>query len=150
MMTRGFVRILAAALCALWLAEAVAAPRLPHGRVQAGPHRQAQMPAAQPLRAQVLRAQGRVKTRKPDTFRRGRGDHDRTLRDYREGRIRPFAEIRRRVQRKVGGRILDAQLDRRNSPWIYRLRVLTDDGQVLAVRLNAQTGRIIDVKGKRK
>lgn len=134
MMLRGFVTILAAALCVLWLTQTVAAPRLHRGGIFAADQKQP-------------RAQRRTKA---DSYRRGRGDHDRTLRDYREGRIRPFAEIRRRVQRQVGGRILDARLDRRNSPWIYRLRVLTDDGQVLAVRLNAQTGRILDVKGKRK
>jgi len=137
MMTRGFVMILAAALCVLWFTQTMAAPRLHRGGIFAAGQRQPQ-------------AQKRPPARTPNGYRRDRGDHDRTLRDYREGRIRPFAEIRRRVQRTVGGRILDARLDRRNSPWIYRLRVLTDDGQVLAVRLNAQTGRILDVKGKRK
>ncbi|MFQ5534257.1 MAG: PepSY domain-containing protein [Sphingomonadales bacterium] len=85
-----------------------------------------------------------------DQYRPTPRDHDRTLDDFRHGRIRPFSEIRRRVVRQIGGRIIDAELDRYSKPWVYKVRVLTDDGNVLAVRLDAQSGRILKVTGQKK
>ena len=84
----------------------------------------------------------------PHQYRPAPNEQDRTLDDFRQGKIKPFAEIRRDVGRQVGGKVIDAELDRFSTPWVYRVRVLTDDGNVLSVRLDARTGRILDVKGQ--
>lgn len=88
--------------------------------------------------------------RKPNQYRPAPSEQDRTLDDFRQGRIKPFSEIRRNVGRSVKGRVIDAQLDRASSPWVYNVRVLTDDGNVVAVRLDAQTGRIMEVRGRKR
>ncbi len=87
---------------------------------------------------------------KPNQYRPAPSEQDRTLDDYRQGRIKPFSEIRRKVGQRIKGRVIDAQLDRASSPWVYNVRVLTDDGNVVAVRLDAQTGRIMEVKGRKR
>lgn len=87
---------------------------------------------------------------KPNQYRPAPSEQDRTLDDFRQGRIKPFSEIRRNVGQRIKGRVIDARLDRASSPWVYNVRVLTDDGNVVAVRLDAQTGRIMEVKGRKR
>ena len=56
-------------------------------------------------------------------------------------------EVRRIVRRQFGGQILDTQLFQREGGWIYRVRVLMDDGRVIDVGVDGQTGQIIGVQG---
>ena len=55
-------------------------------------------------------------------------------------------EVRRIVRRQFGGQILDTQLYK-NGGWVYRVRVLMDDGRVIDVGVDGQTGQIIGVQG---
>lgn len=78
--------------------------------------------------------------------------HDRARSAVRAGEIRPLGEIRQRVSRQFGGRIVGVDLiesGRRARNWIYDVRVLSRDGNVLAVQMDARTGRVLSVKGRR-
>jgi len=79
-------------------------------------------------------------------------DQDR-VRDAREaGEIRSFGEIRKKINKKFDGHIIDVDLDQdeaNDKHWIYRVRMLGDNGQVLVIRADAATGDIVDVQGKR-
>ena len=79
-------------------------------------------------------------------------DQDR-VRDAREaGEIKSFGEIRQKIRKRFGGHIIDVDLDQ-DAPGskhsIYRVRVLSDNGQVLLVSADAVTGEIVDVKGQK-
>ena len=79
-------------------------------------------------------------------------DQDR-VRDAREaGEIKSFGEIRKKIKKRFGGHIIDVDLDQ-DDPGskhsMYRVRVLSDDGQVLLVSADAVTGEIVDVKGNK-
>jgi uncharacterized membrane protein YkoI len=56
-------------------------------------------------------------------------------------------EVRRIVRRQFGGQILDTQLFKNDGRWVYRVRVLMDDGRVVDVGVDGQTGQIIGVQG---
>jgi uncharacterized membrane protein YkoI len=56
-------------------------------------------------------------------------------------------EVRRIVRRQFGGQILDTQLFQSQGGWIYRVRVLMDDGRVIDVGVDGQSGQIIGVQG---
>lgn len=56
-------------------------------------------------------------------------------------------EVRRIVRRQFGGQILDTQLFQTGGGWVYRVRVLMDDGRVVDVGVDGQTGQIIGVQG---
>ncbi len=79
-------------------------------------------------------------------------DQDR-VRDAREaGEIKSFGEIRRKITKRFGGHIIDVDLDQDDPGGkhsIYRVRVLSDNGEVLLVRADAVTGEIVDVEGKK-
>ncbi len=65
------------------------------------------------------------------------------------GQIRPLPEILAAVEREVPGRVVDVQLDKSTSPWTYRIKVLTAQGNVVSVAVNAASGRIQSIKGRR-
>ena len=65
------------------------------------------------------------------------------------GQIKPLSEILDAVGRKVPGKVLDVQVDNEGSPWLYRIKVRGQKGDVTSVTVNAETGRIIEIKGQR-
>jgi len=79
-----------------------------------------------------------------------RPDQDRARREVLEGRIMSYAEIARLARRAVPGRIVGQDLKRRGRDrYVYRLSIMQEDGKVAAVVIDAHTGRILSVKGKR-
>tara|TARA_B100001939_G_scaffold312615_1_gene295907 strand:- start:8868 stop:9290 length:423 start_codon:yes stop_codon:yes gene_type:complete len=76
--------------------------------------------------------------------------HDNVQQALRNGEIVSLRVIRRTVQKSYPGRIVDVQLlesGRRSMPYTYMVKVLTPEGQVLNVTLNAKTARILSVRG---
>ena len=79
--------------------------------------------------------------------------HDQARRAVETGDIRPLGDIRRSVQRKFKGRIVGLDLQEggygRRPAYIYDVRVLTPRGDVLSIKMDAGTGEIMSVRGKR-
>lgn len=65
------------------------------------------------------------------------------------GTIRPLPEILAIVRKEVPGRIVDVQLNKKRVPWRYRIKVLTEAGNVVKVTVDAESGKILKIKGKR-
>ena len=65
------------------------------------------------------------------------------------GKIKPLSDILNVVSQKVPGKILDVQVDNDGSPWLYRIKVRGQKGDVTSVTVNAETGRIMEIKGQR-
>lgn len=65
------------------------------------------------------------------------------------GKIKPLGDILRAVGEKVPGKVLDVQVDDRATPWLYRIKVRGQKGDVTSVTVDAETGRILEIKGQR-
>lgn len=65
------------------------------------------------------------------------------------GQIRPLPEILSTVSREVPGKVIDVQLNKKSKPWTYRIKVRTEKGNVVSVIVDAASGRIKSVKGRR-
>ncbi len=65
------------------------------------------------------------------------------------GDIRPLEEVTARVQSRYPGRLLDVRLNESNGRWIYYVKILTREGRVLDVAVDARTAQIIGVAGNR-
>ncbi len=65
------------------------------------------------------------------------------------GKIKPLSEILNVVGKKVPGKVLDVQVDNDGSPWLYRIKVRGKKGDVTSVTVNAETGKIMEIKGQR-
>ena len=60
--------------------------------------------------------------------------------------VEPLGAVLKRIEQRYPGRALDAQLNEREDPPIYRVKWLGDDGKVREVTADARTGRILDVR----
>ncbi|CUR47523.1 PepSY domain-containing protein [Alloalcanivorax xenomutans] len=70
--------------------------------------------------------------------------HDEALRLRQEGRIRPFEQILTEALRQYpGGQLLEAELEREDGHLIYEIELLTPDGVVRELELDARTGSVL-------
>ena len=60
--------------------------------------------------------------------------------------VQPLGAVLKRIGQRYPGRALDAQLNERGDPPVYRVKWLGDDGKVREVTADARTGRILDVR----
>lgn len=72
-------------------------------------------------------------------------DADRARDAMRAGRVLPLAEIAPRVQRQVPGEIIEISLDDDDDGPQYEIRMLTRDGRIVELEVDARTGRILDI-----
>ena len=77
------------------------------------------------------------------------GNHDAARDAVRAGRSLPLGAIVNQVERRQPGRLLDADLNDRGGRLVYRLRWMTPNGNVLNMVVDARSGRVLSVKGKR-
>jgi len=80
-------------------------------------------------------------------------DHERARRAFESGEIVGLPRILNRVQSSYRGRILEIELEERrwdaqNPPWVYTVKVLTPQGHVIDLELDAKTTRLLRVRGR--
>ncbi len=79
--------------------------------------------------------------------------HDRAREAMQNGQIRSLSDIRKRAKKQFGARVVGVELQEGGGaggvPWVYDLRMLTPEGRVLDVRMDAENGKVISVKGQR-
>lgn len=68
---------------------------------------------------------------------------------YQRGEIMSLEDIRRNVQRDFNGQIISTRLKSENADYIYKFRVLSPDGNMMTIDVDARTSRVIDVRGRR-
>lgn len=75
-----------------------------------------------------------------------KSDQDQARQAVREGRILPLSKVLPKVQRRVPGRLLDANLIESGGKSIYLIKMMTNDGNVAIVSADAATGNILNVR----
>lgn len=74
---------------------------------------------------------------------RSSDEHDDAQKAVQRGEIKSYAEIRRMVENRLGGRVVDLKLRRTNRGWQYFLRVSRENGRVVAAVVDGRTGKIL-------
>jgi hypothetical protein len=59
----------------------------------------------------------------------------------------PLLEVVQRLERRVGGQMLDARVVESGQGEMYVIKWLTDDGRKIEFLVDAQTGAILDQRG---
>ena len=70
---------------------------------------------------------------------------------YKRGEIKSFSVIRQRVITTYDGKVISTQFVQHSQGkvrYVYKFRILSPDGTVRVVHVNAQNANIINVKGK--
>lgn len=75
-------------------------------------------------------------------------DHERARQALQSGQILPLREVLKRLERSHPGKLLDVELEREDGRWIYELKLLQADGELIKIKLDARSADIIQLKRK--
>ena len=70
-------------------------------------------------------------------------DHDRARHALEEGYARPLGEIMELVGDQLGGKVVGIEFHSRHHRYIYEFKVITPDGALIEVYVDALTGKIL-------
>ncbi len=77
-------------------------------------------------------------------------DDDRELQQIRrwvmEGRILPLQQILDRYPARFIGRLLDLEVEQEDSSIVYELEFLRPDGRVMGYRVDARSGKLLELE----
>lgn len=75
-----------------------------------------------------------------------RDDHDRARRALEAGEILPLAEILAAAEAARPGRVIEIELERDDGRWIYELEVVSPEGFLYEMEIDAASGTILEVE----
>jgi len=75
-------------------------------------------------------------------------DHDRARKALEAGEILPLRTILERVERDHPGQIMEVELERKDTDWIYDVKLLRKGGALVKLKIDARNGAILDSKEK--
>ncbi|MDP1899268.1 MAG: PepSY domain-containing protein [Rubrivivax sp.] len=75
-------------------------------------------------------------------------DQERARAAVQAGEVLPFSTLLERLQRTHPGQVLELELEREGGRWIYEVKLLQSNGQLLKLELDAGTGQVLEVKRK--
>ena len=78
-----------------------------------------------------------------------RASHEEARRALERGEVQPLARILDLARPALAGDVVRTELERDDGRWIYEFRVVTPDGRRLEVKVDAATGEVLRMKGKR-
>ena len=75
-----------------------------------------------------------------------RDDHERALQAVQSGQVLPLTTVLERLGRQHPGQVLEVELERDGGQWIYEIKLLSADGQLLKLKLDAGTAAVVRMK----
>jgi len=78
----------------------------------------------------------------------GKDDHDRARAAVLAGEVLPAQTVLERLRRSHPGQVLEIELEREDGRWIYEVKLLQADGQLLKLELDGMTAELLKVRSK--
>ena len=75
-----------------------------------------------------------------------RDDHERAMQAVQSGQVLPLTTVLERLGREHPGQVLEVELERDYGQWIYEFKLLSTDGQLLKLKLDAGTAAVLGMK----
>jgi uncharacterized membrane protein YkoI len=73
-------------------------------------------------------------------------DHDHARRALQAGEILPLAEILKTAEAARGGRAIELELERDDGRWTYELELVTPEGRLYEMEIDAATGAVLEIE----
>ncbi len=109
-------------------------------------------PAARPVPARALALliaaalAGPAALAGDDRGSRAKSDHEQARAAVQAGQVMPLSKVLEQLQRTHPGQVLELELERDDGRWVYEVRLLQPDGQLLKIALDAGTAQVLAVK----
>jgi uncharacterized membrane protein YkoI len=84
----------------------------------------------------------------PAALARDKGDHERARAAVRSGEVLPLPQLLERLQRSHPGQVLELELEQEDGRWIYEVKLLQADGQLLKLELDARSAEVLRLRRK--
>jgi len=79
------------------------------------------------------------------------GDHERARQAMVRGDVLPLKRVMEHLERqRPGGHVLEVELEEHGGRWVYEIKQLEPGGQLVKVKLNAQTGELLEAKARKR
>lgn len=75
-------------------------------------------------------------------------DQDKARDALERGEVAQYSDLEQMITDQFMGRIIRVELDRGWFGWLYKLRLLEDDGRVIKIEVNARNLEIIEIEGR--
>jgi uncharacterized membrane protein YkoI len=82
----------------------------------------------------------------PAAARAGDDDHDLARRAVEEGRALPLADILEKIKPAFPGKVIEVELDTEDNILVYELKVLSPQGQLQELDVDAKTGKVLKIE----
>ncbi len=73
-------------------------------------------------------------------------DHERAREALSRAETIPLAEIMPAVEARFAARTIEVEFERDDGRWIYEFALVTPDGRIVEVEVDAATGRVIEAE----
>lgn len=73
-------------------------------------------------------------------------DHDQARRALQAGEILPLSQVLAAAEKHHPGRVIELELERDDGLWIYELEIVTPDGRLFEMEINAATAVVLDLE----
>ncbi|PSU13161.1 hypothetical protein C9J03_06735 [Photobacterium gaetbulicola] len=75
-------------------------------------------------------------------------DHDDVMRAVQQGLVQPFSSLQSKVDEQLHGRIIRVELEEDDDIWIYELKLIDPNNNIVRVEYDAKTLTILEIKGR--
>lgn len=75
-------------------------------------------------------------------------NQDQVMLAVNQGWIQPFSKIQTTVKTYLDARIIKVELECLHNEWIYKLRLINNDNNIIKAEYNAETLSLININGK--
>ena len=80
------------------------------------------------------------------TWASERDDHNKARAAMESGQVLPLKTVLDQLERQRPGHVLEVELERKSSGWVYEIKQLEAGGQLVRIKLDARTAQILGVK----
>jgi uncharacterized membrane protein YkoI len=74
-------------------------------------------------------------------------DHDAAHEALRRAEVLPLAQVLKAIEAQFNARLIEVEFERKSGQYIYDFELITADGRIIEVEVDAATGRVLKVEG---
>jgi Peptidase propeptide and YPEB domain len=79
-----------------------------------------------------------------------KNEQDRARAAVLAGEVLPLVKVLERLQRTHPGQVLEVELEREDGRWVYEIKLLRDNGQLVKMHVDARTAAVLDVRSRQR
>jgi uncharacterized membrane protein YkoI len=81
---------------------------------------------------------------------RREGDHDQARQALAAGEVMPLRSLLQQLEREHPGQVLEVELEAHHGAWVYEIKLLQTDGQLIKLKLDARSGELLRRERKQR